>query len=81
MSKSSDVEGGGTSLAAASVAGSIGSSAVVSPVKEGGGGATPKGSTLGCLKLAFILATLCLRKVAPMGAIIWTGSDAGNSTK
>ena len=38
-------------------------------------------STLGHLKIAFIWAALCLRKVAPIGAIIWTGTDAGKSFK
>jgi len=31
----------------------MGSSAVASPVEEGGGGATPEGSALGRLELAF----------------------------
>ena len=35
-------------------------------------------STLGCLELTFIWAAFCLRKVAPMGAIICTGSNAEN---
>ena len=47
MSESSKVEGGGT-------AGSTDSSAAVSPVEEGRGGATPEDSTLGRLKLALI---------------------------
>ena len=45
------------------------------------GGVTPESSTLGRLELAFIWAALYLRKVAPMGAMIWTNSDSGNSTK
>ena len=73
MSKSSEVEGGGTAVA---TAGSTDSSAIVSPVEEGGGGATPEDSTLGRLELA-----LYLRKVAPIGAIIWTGLESGNSSK
>ena len=48
MSKSFEVEGGGTTAAAA---GSTDASAVVSPVEVGGGGATPEGSTLGRLEL------------------------------
>jgi len=47
MFKSSEVEGGGTAAA-----GSTDTSAVVSPVKEREGGATPEDSTLGCLELA-----------------------------
>ena len=78
MSESSKVEGGGTSAVAA---GSTNSSAIVSLVEKGGGGATPEISTLGRLELALTWAALCLKKVAPMGVIIWTGSNAGNSTK
>ena len=53
-----------------------------SPVEEGGGGATLEDdSTLGCLKLALIWAALCLRNVAPIGAIRCTGSNAGKSSK
>ena len=76
MSKSSKVEGGETVVAT----GSTDSTAVVSPVEEGGGGATPKVSTLGRLELALIWATFYLRNVAPIGAIIWIGSEAGNSS-
>ena len=43
MSESSEAEGGGTAVAA--TAGSTDFSAVVSPVKEGGGGVTPEVST------------------------------------
>ena len=55
MSESFEVEGGGTSVAR-----SMGSLAVASPIEGGGGGggggggATPEGSTLGCLELALI---------------------------
>ena len=48
MSKSSEVDGGGV----AATAGSIDSSAIVSPIEEGGGGATPEDSTLRRLELA-----------------------------
>ena len=51
MFKSSEVEGGGTAVAAA---GSTDSSAVVSPIEEGEGGATPEGLTLRRLELALI---------------------------
>ena len=51
MSESSEVEGRGTAVAAI---GSTDSSAIVSPVEEGGGGATPEDSTLERLKLALI---------------------------
>ena len=48
MFKSSKAEGGEIAVAA----GSTDSTAVVSPVEEGGGGATPEVSTLGHLELA-----------------------------
>ena len=51
MFESSDVEGGGTAVAAV---GSTNSSVVVSLVGKGGGGAIPEGSTIGCLELALI---------------------------
>ena len=52
MFESSKVRGGGTSAeASASVAWSMGSLVVVSPVEDGGG-MTPEGSTLGHLELA-----------------------------
>ena len=50
MFESSEVEGGGTTVAA----GSIDFAAIVSPIEEGGGGATPEVSTLGRLELALI---------------------------
>ena len=78
MSESSEVKGGGTATAAT---GSTDSAVVVSPIEEGGRGATPDGSTLGCLELALIWAAIFLRKVAPIGAMIWIGSDVENSTK
>ena len=76
MLESSEVEGGGVR--------STYSSAVESPEEWGGGGATPKeeeDSTLGRLEPACIWAALCLRKVAPIGAIMCTGSKLGNSSK
>ena len=51
MSESSEVEDGGTGAVAAS---STDSSAVVSPIEEGGRGATLEDSTLGHLELALI---------------------------
>ena len=80
MSKSSEVEGGGTTVGTVAAVGSTDSSAIVSPVEEGGGGATLEVSTLGRLELALIWAAFCQRKVAPIVAIIWTGSEAGNSS-
>ena len=77
ISESFEVEGGGV---AAVAAGSTDSLAVVSPVEEGRGGATSEDSTLGHLELALIWVALFLRKVASIGAIIWTGSDVGNSS-
>ena len=73
MLESSEVEGGGATVAVRST----NFLAVGSPKEGGGGGATPEeGSTLGRLELA-----LYLRKVAPIGAIMCTGSKAGNSSK
>ena len=74
MLESSEVEGG-EAVAAVS---SMNSSATGSSEEGGGGGegALKEGSTLGRLELARISAALCLRNVAPMGAIICTGSDA-----
>ena len=69
MSKSSKVEGGGTTVAVRSTH----ASAARSPVEE-------EESTVGHLELAHIWATLCLRKVAPRGAVIWTSLDAKNSS-
>ena len=68
--------------AATAVVGSTNSSAVGSPEEGGGGGATPEEDfTLKRLELALIWATFCLRKVAPIRAIMCTGSKAGNSSK
>ena len=78
MSESSKVEGGG----AAAAVGSTYASVAGSPVEEGWGGVPEEEeSTLERLKLACIWAALCLRKVAPIGAIIWPGSDIRNSSK
>ena len=78
MLESSEVEGGGAVVAV----GWTKASAIGSPEEEGEGGGAPKeDSTLGGLKLALIWAALCRRKVAPMGAMIRTGLDAGNYSK
>ena len=45
-----------------------------------GRGTVPEGSTLECLELPLIWTTLCLRNVAPMGAIMCMGSEAGKSS-
>ena len=72
MLESSEVKGGGVAAAV----GSTYASTVGSPKEGGGGGATlEEDSTRGCLELA-----LCLRKMAPMGVIMCTGSDVGNSS-
>ena len=78
MLELSEAEGGGSTVAVGSTY-----SSVVGSSEEGGGegGATPEeDSTRGRLEIALIWATLCLRKVAPMGAIMCTGSDAGKSS-
>ena len=54
MSKSSEVDGGGT--AAVALIGSINASLEVVPVEEGGGGTIPEGSNLGHLELSLIWA-------------------------
>jgi len=51
MSESSEVEGRGIAVAAARSTNAL---AELSPIKEGGGGATIEDSTLGCLELALI---------------------------
>ena len=51
MFESSEEEGGGTTVAVIAV-GSTDSSAIISPVEEGRGGAIPEVSTLGRLELA-----------------------------
>ena len=77
MLESPKVEGGGSTTAVRSTY----FLAMGSPEEGGGGSATPEeDSTLGRLKLAFIWVTLYLRNVAPMGAIMCTGSEAGNSS-
>ena len=75
--ESPDVDGGGSTVAV----GYTYASAEGSP-KGGGLDASPvEDSTLGCLELAFNWAALCLRKVAPIGPMICTGSNAGKSSK
>ena len=74
MLESSEVEGGEAVAAVRSM-----NSSAAGSFEEGGGGgegALKEGSTLGRLELARISAALCLRNVAPMGAIICTGSNA-----
>ena len=70
-----DVDGGGSMA----VIGSTKASAVGSP-EEGALDTSPvEDSTQGHLELAFNWAALCLRKMAPIGAMIWIGSKAGKS--
>ena len=81
MLETSEAKGGGAVVAV----GSTNASVAESPIeggRGGGGGATPEEeeSTLGRLELARIWAALCLRKVAPIGAIICTGSEAGKDS-
>ena len=79
MSKSSEVNGGGTTATTPPTRSADASPKVV-PVEEGGG-AVLEGSTRGHLELSLIWATLCLRKVAPMGAIMCMGSKVWKSSK
>ena len=75
--ESLDVDGGGSRAV-------VGSTYVLTEGLLDGGGlhASPiEDSTLGRLELAFNRVALCLRKVAPIGAIICTGSEVGNSSK
>ena len=77
IDKDDDVDGGGSTAAVASTKSSVvgspkGGARDVSPVED---------STQGHLELAFNWAALCLRNVAPMGAMICTGLDAGKSSK
>jgi len=77
MLESPEVEGGGLTTAIGSTYSSI-----VGSLKKGGGGATLKEDSIwGRLELALIWVALCLRKVAPMGAIKCTGSETGKSSK
>ena len=78
MSESTEVVGGGTST---STSAAPDASAVSTPVEEGGGGTTPNDAPLGRVRSTLKWAALYLRKVAPMGAIIWTGSPAGKSSR
>ena len=68
MLESSEVKGGGSATAV----GSTYASAVGSPEEGGGGGGATleDNSTLCHLELALIRAALCLRKVAPIGAMM-----------
>ena len=76
MSESFEVVGRGT------LAPTTPDTSVVSvPVEEGGGGTTPDDAPLGRVGPTLKWAALCLRKVAPIGAIIWTGSPAGKSSR
>ena len=77
IDEENDVDGGGSTTAV----GSIKSSVIGSP--QGGAlDAWPvENSTRRRLDLAFNWATLCLRKVAPIGGMIWTGLDEGKSFK
>ena len=50
MSKSSEVEAGGTAVAAAAPIGLADASLEAIPVEEGGGGVVPEGLTLGRLE-------------------------------
>ena len=79
MLESFEVEGGGVVVAVGSTYAFI----IGSPEEGGGGGgATSKDDlTLGHVELARIWAALCLKKLAPIGAIMWIGSDIGNSSK
>ena len=77
MLESLEVEGGGSTVAVG-----LTNPSVVGSPEEGGWNAAPEEDSIrGRLELDFVWAALYLRKVAPMGAIICTGSDAGKSSK
>ena len=72
-----DVGGAGSTAAVGSTYSSAGGSPDGGPLD-----ASPvEDLTLGRLELAFNWVALCLRKVAPMGDMIWTGLEAGKSSK
>ena len=81
MLETFEAEGGG----ALATVESKNSSAAGSPKEEeaggGGGGVLEEDSTPGRLELARIWVALYWRKVAPMGAMIWIGSNAGKCSK
>ena len=78
MSESSEVVSGGTS---ASVVAAPDASTVSALVEEEGGGTTPDDAPLECKGPTLKWVALCLRKVAPMRAMIWTGSPAVKSSR
>ena len=63
------------------VMGSTKSSVVGSPEGATQDASPVEDSTQGRLELAFNYVSLCIRKVAPIGAMICIGSDAGKSFK
>ena len=74
--ESLDVNGGGSRA----IVGSIYASAEGSPERGGRDASSVENLTLGHLELAFNWAALCLRKVAPIGAMICMGSNAKKSS-
>ena len=78
MFESSEVVGGGTSTSAIAA---LDASAVSAPVEEGGEGTTLDDAPLGRVRPTLKWAALYLRKVEPMGAMIWMGSSAGKSSR
>ena len=78
MFESSKVVGGETSSSATAPSNA---STVSVSVEEGRGGTTPDDAPLGLEGPTLKWVALCLKKVAPMGAMIWTGSSAGKSSR
>ena len=75
ISESSEVVGGGISVAAAAPEVST------APVEEGGGGTLLDDAPRETKGSAFRWEALCQRKVAPRGPTTWTGSLAGKSAR
>ena len=79
MSESSEAVGGGTAASASAAAPEVSAAAV--PVEEGGGGTLLDDAPLVRGGATLNWAALWRRKVAPMGAITWTGSPDGKPSR
>ena len=79
MSESSEVVGGGMSVATVAAAPEVSTTSTL--VEEGGEGTSPEDAPLGPEGSTLKWAALCLRKVAPKWATTWSGSPEGKSAK